>query len=362
MTIWDRYLARRFAATWVKTVLALLFVFILVDLLTHRRSTILNNDVPWSVVLAYYAWLAPMVLHEFQLAALAVLISALLVFGSAAQHNEVTAMLAGGVRLRRQVLTPVVMALSLTAGLFVFEETAGVASARRYLAIEKRYFVVSQQTARPGLSWADLEGGWRCHVMKFNRPALTGEDVLMVREGELQSEQVRARRIYWDPGLAQWIIEDGLWSVFDESGERTARHRRVTQETAPIVETPDDLFALEADTHAKTAPQLAADIARAESRGAPAARLAVDFHGKFSKPVLSFVMIWLAIPFAIRLRRGGIAVSFGISIAIGLAYLMVFIIAQGLGYIDRVPAVFAAWCANVLFLALGLALFTRTPT
>jgi len=40
----------------------------------------------------------------------------------------------------------------------------------------------------------------------------------------------------------------------------------------------------------------------------------------------------------------------------------VFYLSVGLGYMGKLPPPVAAWLANGLFLAAGLALFRRTPT
>ena len=74
------------------------------------------------------------------------------------------------------------------------------------------------------------------------------------------------------------------------------------------------------------------------------------------------MMVGLAIPFAIRLRRGGLAISFGASLAIALTYLVVFSAAIALGHAGHLNPVTAAWFANALFFATGLVLFFRTPT
>ena len=362
MTLLDRYLFQRTFAALLRTLVSLLLIYVVFDLLTHRSAAILQNDVPWSVVLAYYSWELPIVLYQFQLAPLAMLVAALLVLGAAAQHNEFTAMLAGGIGLRRIILGPVLVAVLLTVAVFSLQETVGVQAAERTQSIVARYFAHNPEENRSGISWTNLAGGWKCHIRKFNRIALTGEDALLLLYQPDRVQRIEARRIYWDDALRHWILEDGVASIFFPREAMAARHNRVTQTVAPITESPDDLFAIDKNPAAQTATELMANIERAESRGVPVHRLKVDWHGKFAKPALCFVMIWLAVPFALRLRLGGIGVGFGLSIAIALAYLLVFGLIQGLGYLGRIPPIAAAWGANLLFLGLGLVLYLRTPT
>ena len=107
---------------------------------------------------------------------------------------------------------------------------------------------------------------------------------------------------------------------------------------------------------------LAAVVRHAARIGVPAQRLLVDFHTKFSQPAIAFVMVWLAIPFAIRVRRGGVAIGFGASVAIALVYLTLFGIAVTLGDAGRLAPSLAAWLTNLVFLAGGITLFLKTPT
>lgn len=362
MTLLDRYLGTRLLATVLKAVVSLVFLFIVIDLLTHRRTAIMNHNVPWTVVLRYYAAFTPAVLYKYQVAALAMLVAALLVFGNAAQHNEVIAALAGGISLGRLVRVPVLVALAVSLLMFGLQETVGLAGTREACRIEEQYFSQKQNRymVRRGISWPKLEDDWTCHILNFNRLALTGEHAFLLAIREHEIEQIQARRIFWDPQRGRWILEDGHWLVFHLDRDWEYESQVIRQQPAPIRETPAELFALEQPSDTKSVPQLAADIRRAAARGIPVARHQVDLHAKFAQPALCFVMIWIAIPFAIRLRRGGVAIGFGVSVAIAVAYLMLFRLSMGLGYFDRLGPVLAAWSANALFLALGLVLFRRT--
>jgi lipopolysaccharide export system permease protein len=362
MTTLDRYLAKQMLASLARTLSALILIFILVNLLTDRRAAVVEHAIPWRVVAEFYLCSIPTILYEYQIAALAMLISSLLVLGSAAQHNEVTAMLAGGISLRRIVCVPVAIALLLAIGVFAMEETIGIPATRRAEALEDRYFAHNTQGGRGGVSWVNLPGGWKVHVRKYNRLAHTGEGILMQTfEGE-HEEEITANRIYWEPDSGEWIIEDGTHSIYglDEAGG--AEHSAIRQETAPMIPYgPEVLFDAEEPSAGKTLRALATTIETARERGIPTTGLEVDWHGKLGKPALCFIMVWLAIPFAMRLRRGGLAIGLGVSIATGLAYLSVFAAAQTLGYIGKISPITAAWFANLVFLVFGLGMYIRAP-
>ena len=369
MTILDRHIAKKLLASMFKIMASLVLLFIIVDLVTHRQDNIVKYDIPAATVAHYYLTFVPVILIEYQAAALAMLLAGLTVLGKAAQDAEITAALAGGISLRRIARMPVLIALGLALGVFAFQETYGVKAIAVATRIEREYFTKFAGDARTGASWANLADRedpaaprWTCHVNKFNRIARTGEEVYLYAVGEETLRVIEAHRIYWDPDQETWFLEDGLSAVFHPQRDMESEVRRITQTPAPFAETPDVLFALEEPPEAKSARELRSDLQRAASMGIPIQRPLVDYHAKFARPALCFVMIWLAIPVALRVRRGGIAIGFGISIGIALAYLLIFYASMGLGRWEMLHPALAAWFPNLAFLAGGLWMFWKTPT
>jgi lipopolysaccharide export system permease protein len=361
ITILDRQFTARMITTYIRVCIALVGVVVLVDLLATRQREIERYDVPWTVVAQYYLAFGPSVLFKFQAAAVAMLITGLIVIGNAAQHNEVTAAIASGISLYRLLRAPIIVALLLAVGVFFLSDTLGAKAFAGYHRLDREFFSRFDQDRRDGVSWTNLSGDWTAHVGQFNREALTGQEVIIhdIQDGRVQD--IRADRIFWEPARSEWLLEDGRWFTFDPvtNEERT---ERITQGPAPFHETPDQLFSLETPPGAKSAGQLRRDLIAAEGLGMPTAAQWVDYHTKFAQPALIFVMLLLAIPFALLVRRGGIAISFGVAIGIGIAYVFCFFIFTGLGQIQQLPPLIAAWAANLLFLAGALYLLWKTPT
>lgn len=360
----DAHMTRRLIWALSGAIVALLLLFVVIDLLTHRRSIILQHDVSSSTVAQYYIFLLPRLLLEYHIAALSMLVSSLFVLGSAAQHNEFTALLSCGVSLRRIARVPFLIACGVSIALFIMGETIAPVAARAALEIEKQYFGKHSGEAfadRPGIS-ANLNGGWTFHAFKFNRVALTGEDILILSRRGSQHEMIRAERIYWDPEEEAWILEGAKWAVFFPEKGMVAVVRRFAQVRAPLEETPEEWFAPFEDTSTRNAASLRDVIDSASKKGVPLTRLKVDYYGKFAKPFLPIVMVCLAVPFASRGSHGSLSAGFGISIALGLSYLLVFSVCQALGYTGYLSPIMAAWLANLMFLVGGAAFLARTPT
>lgn len=361
MTLYDRYLTKRMFGLIFRILISIVLLYIAIDFLSQRGKDFRNYGVPVDVAFQYYLTFIPTILFEYQAAALAVLVAGLMVLGKAAQDSEITAILAGGVSLYRIIFAPVLVSLVAAIAAFAVQETLGVTATATARKIEDEYFSrMVHDSNRAPVSWANLEDTWTCHVLKFNRTALKGQYVYMhaIEDGVVQ--EIRADRIYWDEDEKAWFLEDGRWARFGADWDLQVD--RITKMRAPFTEAPDELFALEESADTKSAQTLAADLKHAAELGIPVDRYWVDYHAKFARPALSFIMIFLAIPFAMRLRRGGVAVGFGLSIAIGLGYLLLFMLGMGLGYMELLPPVLAAWLANACFFVLGMVLLYRTPT
>lgn len=362
MKLLDRYLGSRILVALAQSLFAIAFLFILIDLVTHRREDILKYDVPASIVAQYYAVFLPGMLRDFQIGAVAVLVSYLLVLGRATQDLEVTAMLGSGIGLYRFIRIPATIGLLFALGMFVLTETVGVSAARQVAAIESQYFEGGPQYDVAPVSWANLAGGWTCHVFAFDRNTMTGEGVLMLNLGEDRVEQVEAKRIAWDERHGRWMIEGGLWSVYFPKERMEVETRQISVEPAPVTEHPEALFVNDLNPGAKSLAELRQGIDTARHRRMPTHRAEIDYHSRFSLPALSFVMMWLAIPFALFVGRGGLAASLASSVGIGLAYLVFHAAAIGLGDIGRLEPWLAAWLGNILFGGIALVLMLRTTT
>ncbi len=360
MTILDRYLGRRVLGAMLKVMVSMVLLVVLIDLLTHTRENIVKYQTPPEKILLYYICMVPSILFEYHAAAMAALAAGMLVLGKAAQDQEITAAMAGGASLLKLMRAPLALAFGLSVAAFALGETAGVRAAQTGEIIRTQYLARYSGSDRSGASWTGLGGGWNCHVLKFNRLANSGEDVFLHSLTEEVIQEIRAGRIYWDATREQWLLENGIWCKLYPKQDWAQSVERITQMPAPFSETPEDLFALEQPASAKSAQQLASDLHRAQQRGIPVGSDWTEFHVKFARPSLCFIMMLLAIPFSIRFQRGGRAAGLGLSVAIALAYVLVFFASIGLGHLGKLPPFLAAWAANILFLAAGIALFKKT--
>lgn len=284
-----------------------------------------------------------------QTAAFSILMATLLTLGLLSRNSEITAMRSCGVSLARIAFPMVLM--------------GGVASCLLLLNAE---FVVP-------VSYEQMEYVERVKIRKQGINAVFKKNNIWFRSDNL----ILQARLF-DPahqtliGVTLWTVDKGMnpvsrldadraefknggWTLFQldhkeflpGGGFRSSRLNNMAVNLRLRV---DDLKVLDnnADNFSYVKLREYADNLR--KGGYPAFRYLTLMYSKLATPFSALVMVVLGIPFAMRnSRSGGIAIGIGASVMIGFAYFVVNAILLSYGRSGVLPAVAAAWGANVLF-------------
>jgi lipopolysaccharide export system permease protein len=124
-------------------------------------------------------------------------------------------------------------------------------------------------------------------------------------------------------------------------------------------EVPDDFAKEERDPDIMGYRELRSWIARFSQSGGDAAPYLVDLQMKLAVPFVNLVTVILGAAISSRLRRGGLAVGFGLSFLISFLYYALIRAAQALGRGGTFPPLLAAWLPNLVFGAISIVLLWR---
>jgi lipopolysaccharide export system permease protein len=358
MRLLDRYITVNLVRVMVVTLVSLVMLYVMFDLADHRRDDIMKNDVSARTVAAYYGgWVTVIIV---QMSPVAMLLSALYVIGLMAKNNELTAILAGGVHLRRMAAGPIIVAAVTAVAVFALSEWIMPDAVHRARVIEDTFFDQKEEVDGHRLVWTEPGRNATVQVRKYTTKSRSGLDALIT---ETMSDGSRisteADRIVWDETENAWILVNGVRTVYAEDGQRAEEFDSVTSQ---IALSPDQIEALNVPTDELSSRRLYGLLTSPATRSMVGPTRWVDFHQKLALPTLNFIIIFLAIPFAARTGRGGLAASLAVSVVLGLCYICSFSICVGLAKAQAVPAWFGVWFANAAFLGGGLWLFRRMPT
>ncbi len=121
----------------------------------------------------------------------------------------------------------------------------------------------------------------------------------------------------------------------------------------------DDLKLLAREAEEFTFFDLQKQISDMKSKGIDATSYEVDIQSKVAFPLISPLMILIAVPFALRRQMsGGMAMSFGVAMIIGFGYWVLSAFCISLGHNGALPPWTAAWVPNAIFALIGLFFFT----
>jgi lipopolysaccharide export system permease protein len=95
------------------------------------------------------------------------------------------------------------------------------------------------------------------------------------------------------------------------------------------------------------------------SKGIDTTVYEVDLQIKLALPFVAPLMVFLAIPFALKRHRGGsVSLSFGIAMVIGFGYWVLTAFCISLGHSGALPSWISAWIPNFIFAMIALFFFT----
>lgn len=106
-------------------------------------------------------------------------------------------------------------------------------------------------------------------------------------------------------------------------------------------------------------PQLREEIARFRRDGLPTASLEVTLHMRTALAWACPVLVLVAGALALRARRGGKTVGFGLSLIVLFVYHMLLIAGRAMGDRGTLPPMLAVWIPNLVVGGVGAALAAR---
>lgn len=352
----DRYLFRRTLQIFLAALLVLSALYVIIDLITDKLDNIKENDVPWRTVGQFYICFLPRIL--VQSVPVALLVSILFVLGEMVRYGELVALRAAGLSLQRITVGALLAGGLVTLGTFIVY--GWVVPLGSSLANEIKENVIDPERAgrHHPIFYVDPESGKTIWISRYFPQSSRGENVIIV---EYLSDQnlvvTQAEKIRWAPETSEWFLENAVqcWAIGDEISYPDPVAEMAADIQTDPAQLEDPILPADEMTHR----EISEEIHRRHNKGHRAPDLEVAQHMKFALPAVNLIVPFLAIPFAVRKRRGGLILSFGMCIVLTLVYLGLIAGSSGLGRFGLIPPWLGAWGPNALFLAGGLWFFFR---
>ncbi len=354
MRILDRYLLREFLAYLAMGVVAFLGIFVVVDVF-EKIDKFVDNKTPLTTILRFYLYYLPFVLQ--QILPVAMLLASLMALGRFARQHELTAMLMAGVSLRRAFAAVFALALAVSALASWFEQSIiPEANYRReeIYNVEIRGRPPARESRLRNIRY--IGAGGRIYLINSFDPKQNLMRGVVIQEflGSSLRRRLDASTATWQ--LGAWQLNRVTERLFDGDALTTGYHAQLLLSAA---ETPEDFAKETRKPDQMGFGELRRWIRRLKLSGSDATQYVVDMHAKVAFPLINFITVLVGASLSTRVRRGGMALGFGLSLAISFLYYCALRAGQALGHGGALPPVVAAWSANLVFAGIGLWLFRR---
>ena len=289
-----------------------------------------------------------------QTAAFSTLMATLLTLGLLSRSSEITAMRSCGISLLRISFPMLMLGLVASVLLLVNAEMLVPKSYERMDYIE-----------RVRIKKQGVNAVFKLNNIWFRNDSM----IIQARAFDPQKRMLK--------GVTVWTMDDSLTPVSRIDADRaefkdghwTLRQLEVKDfsvgtgyraTAVPSMEVAlnlkvDDLKVLDNNADNLSYRKLREYAENLQRGGYQAFRYMTMMHSKISSPFAAFVMVVLGIPFAMRnSRSGGVALGIGASVGIGFGYFVINAVLLSYGRSGVLPAVAAAWGANVIFCLVGV--------
>ena len=359
--ILDRYIGREFLKHFFFITFVFLTFFVIADFFDHA-DTFIQYHAPFSLILSYYGLSLPW--YFYQTFLFTILVATLVTFSIFSKNQEIMAMRVHGINLWTTVRPIFLLSAILSVLAFLDGEILVPVTHRRSTSI---YTTQIKKEKKSEFYFGEKKWlRWENKIYNFQRVDASGKTIKGVTIFKMDKNFYVVERIdalsATQISPKKWLLTNVIWRTF-EKGKPIVTFKYPQR----IFEFPK--LSKVSEEAGKQTKQMSfsrlkeyieknkANISRKTLN-----RYLVDLHAKAAYPFGGIIMVLVAIPFALKMGRwGGISLSLGIAIGIGILYIILSSLFNSLGYAGLLNGFLAAWSVNITFLLAGSLAFLSLP-
>ncbi len=357
MTIISSYISREFIKHFLLCLGACVGLFFVIDLSVQYLDNFSKYNPPFLLTVLFcsykipqmFSWMCPM----------AILLSLFLTLALLSRNNEITAMKASGISVYTIISPLLVLSSCIALTSFGNQELILPYASRKAEHIET---IKIKHKKEPNLLkqdrfWYRSENAiCNIELFEYQTNTLQGITIYFFDHQFRLVQRVDAKSAKWIDN--QWHFYNLITRTFNPDGTMTLENAK--EKVMSLKETPNDFKVARKEPEEMSYGELKNYINKIEKAGYQIPEYIPYLHAKLSFPFICIIMPILAIPFALRIGRGGgIARGIGMSVMIGFIYFVFYNFSLTLGKGGILSPLVSAWVANILFGSLGTYLLLK---
>lgn len=348
LTIIDKYILKRYLATFVVMLLMFIPIGIVVDV-SEKINKMLENKIPFLDIALYYYNFT--VYFANSLFPIFLFLSVIWFTSKLANDTEIIAILSSGISFTR-FLRPYIIGASIVSvfvllmGFFIVPPASEGFNNFRYTYLRSG----GKELMRGDNTdvYRQISDTEFIYVNSFNTESKTAFNFSLEKfKDQKLVHKITASRIKWNP-------KDSTYTMYDYTkrtvGELNDKIEKAPQKEAVFTFDLEDLTPVIYIAETLTLGKLNAFIDKEKKKGSSNINVyLVVLYKKFSVPVSAFILTIIAVAVSSMKRRGGMGTNLAIGIALAFAFVFFDKIFGVLAEKSSIPPMLAVWLPNIAF-------------
>lgn len=347
MRILDRYIAREFLKYYFLFAFFFIAIFVLTDFFTSIHN--LKKEAIIFQIILYYILQIPYLF--VLLSPLSVIISTLFVTSYFGSTNQFQAMQISGISAKRATLPLFTAGLIIGFSLLFIDNTLVYQANRISHQIKEKNFMQIKKAEIQKNIFIAVPPDYLFYIRSLNTQKGIMQDVLIYKNSSPQTFII-AQKAEWKRKI--WVLEKGRDYILKKEPEEKSFLKKII----PVDKEPRYFTRTYFPPEKMSVSELTQYIKEYRKSGFDTLDLQTELQFKFSSPFANFILMLVAIPLGIIMRRGrGASLATGLLMSFGYYQLMALL--KTMGRTGAVDPFISAWIPNILFLLIGICLIYK---
>lgn len=355
----DIYIIKQFLSKFIATMISFISIFVIVDVIDHLDKFI-DTEITRDEIFQYYMYTLPWYISIGL--PMSLLLATVFCMGILQRRNELTAIKASGISLRRVSLSLLIFGFTVSVFSFYFENILVAPSLHKRAEIEVKYFQKSRNKRKVNNQdiYMLLSKNQVLFIKRFDFKNNTAHNISLQKYDQNNiSLRVDAPMMIWDGDSNMWNIPN-FRTRSNLSSEHISYVYSPTDTLINLDFTPIDLTRQSVKPEEMNYWELKSFVDRLQQNGILEPRWSVNLHFKPAFAFSSIIMVIFGLSLSVRKPRSSMAVGLGVSIFIIFLYYGAIKFGQSMGYKGVMDPMLSVWMGNIIFFTTGIYLFFKT--
>lgn len=354
----DLYIAKKYIATFLFTVLIFSLITLIVDFSEKVEKFIAEPCTVQEIIFDYFS--AFLIYINGILFPLYALIAVIFFTSRMASNSEIISILNAGVSFRRFML-PFFLAGTVIALFHLFANHIIIPNAnKKRITFENAYIVPHANRTLDKDIHMFLTPNDKIYVRFFHNRDSSLRDIRLEHfENNKLTSLLKATNGQWLGYPNKWRIKNYELRTFNDMEETFVRAKGKQIDTTFNLK-PDDFVRFHNQKEMMTTPELKQFIKDEIARGLGHTKIYdIEVYRRTSEPISILILTFLGMSVAARKTRGGMGLHLAMGIGLGALFILLSRFTQTFALSDVIPPLLGVWIPNIVFASITLYLIAK---